>query len=162
MSRALIVFLDKNYGWGPRMRQFGHAVLLEQDERHHGRWLLRQWRNRREHIRILDEADYTLGARNDPIPIIEAIKHGMLDLDMNEERDNDVTMIEVSVPTVMPLAPVRFFRATDVGYIKARLGVRSWFIRTPRQLYRFFKDGGPDAVEKRPGRSLFKLRLLRY
>lgn len=86
----------------------------------------------------------------------------MLDIDMNDQKDNDVTFIEVRIPDVMPWRPFLFMRASDVGYIKTRLGVRSWRIRTPRQLYRFFKEGGADAVEKVPGCSWWSvLRLVK-
>ncbi len=161
-TTGYILFLDRRYSWGPRCRQFGHAVLLEPDIRHPDRWLLRQWRNNREHVRVLFEGDYVDGIGSDTLPMIEAVKRGMLDIDMNDQRDNDVTFIEVRIPDVMPWRPFLFMRASDVGYVKARLGVRSWRIRTPRQLYRFFKEGGADAVEKAPRWSWWEvLRLVR-
>ena len=147
-----LLFTDKNHDRmsGFRRSMFRHVVLLENDERDTDRWVLRQWRNGREIIRVILESDFK-DRNHDTIRLVEAIKRGMLDVDMNGEADLDVRIMEVRIPQVRPRRRYKMFRANDLGYVKWRLGmsgVRFWLIRSPYKLYRFFEENGPSAIQK--------------
>jgi len=147
MKQAYLVFIDKNYHWMPRRAQFRHVVLLEPDKKHPSRWALRQWRNGRELTVLLDEGDFTIDG--DQMVMEQVIETGRLDADMNGENDNDVTWIKVDMPQVARLRPVKMFRATDVGFVKYRLGISDIRIQTPYQLYRYFKQPRHEKKKER-------------
>ena len=144
-----LLCMDKSHGRfaGYRRAQFRHVALIEQDGINPKRWLLRQWRNHREMVRVVLADDF----KDDKGEIIQmklAIQRHMLDADMDGGPDPDVQMIEVKIPQVRKPRALCWFKANDVGYVKQRLGVRDWKIRTPHQLYSFYKTHGADAVEK--------------
>ncbi|MDH3662721.1 MAG: hypothetical protein OEU92_22290 [Alphaproteobacteria bacterium] len=148
---AYLLFTDKNHDRlsGFRRAQFRHVVLLEQDAIESERWLLRQWRNGRELTRGIMANDF-YNSRNEPIDLIEAIKRGMLDVDMNGEADLDVRIMEVRIPQIGRPRLFARFRANDLGYVKWRLGMglSHWRIRKPYQLYKLFEEHGPNAAAK--------------
>lgn len=148
---AYLLVTDTNHhklSW--RSKEFGHIALLEQDIKNPDRWLLRHWRNNREWTDVILESDF-VDSRGEQIQLHIAIEKGMLDSDMNGETNADVKMIEIHIPRFRRRRFLgRFHRSNDVSYIKWRLGMglRFCMIRSPYKLFNFFKDGGPDAIEK--------------
>lgn len=148
---AYLLFTDKNHDRlsGFRRSQFRHVVLLENDERDADRWVLRHWRNGREMVRVILESDFR-DRNHDTIRLTEAIRRGMLDVDMNGETDLDVRIMEVRIPQVRRRRMFKIFRANDLGYVKWRLGMglSHCLIRSPYKLYRLFEEHGPGGVAK--------------